>query len=132
MDLKTRSVVDTFTYNVVDPVTGDNVEGMTVNLRPTYSAEWKREDAKLVRQMRAKGRNYKPTPDDMMQTRVKLASSVIASWTGFEEDGKKLQCVPSTVERVLAEYPWLLNQIDIALGDESNFLTKGSQDSESA
>lgn len=130
MDLKTRSIVDTFTYNVVDPVTGDNVEGMTINLRPTYSAQWKQADAKLTRQFRAKGKNYKATPDDMTETRVKLAASVVASWDGFEEDGKKLQCVPSTVERVLTEYPWLLKQIDYALGDESNFLTKESKDSD--
>jgi hypothetical protein len=92
--------------------------GMSVKMKTTYSVEWKNARKELIKTLKDQ---KDMTEEDVTASKAKMIASVVMSWTGFEENGKSLRCVPSTVERILTEYPWLLEQLDIALGNEKNF-----------
>lgn len=113
MELLNRKPVATFEVVIKDPTTGDDTD-ISINLKTTYSAEWREAKSKLPELIKNQGYNVE-------QSRAHMISSVVASWDGLIEDGKQLKCVPSTIERVLLEYPWITNQLDTELGNESNF-----------
>ncbi len=125
MDLAKRAPLESFVYTVVDPVTGEEVPDMRVTLLSTFSAEWKKAQQQLSRKYKLKGKKHQASPDELLQSRVHMVGSVIADWEGFEENGEPLPCNDENIEHVLNTYNWLLNQLDIALSDDANFLSKG-------
>lgn len=125
MDLKLLKLSDSFVHNV--QIDGVPINGMTVTLRNKYSPEWKARVSELavrLQELKKDEANYQYERDKIS---IELLESAVCEWTGFEEGGEKLECTPDVVRRVLAEYQWLREQIDQAVGSTANFLPSAAK-----
>lgn len=52
---------------------------------------------------------------------AKLLAAATASWSGVSEDGTELEPTPENIERVYREYPWIMTQVDVAIGEKQRF-----------
>ena len=75
----------------------------------------------------AKGgfRNTSISIEEVEQDGIELLAACTKAWAGMVENGKDIVCTASNAVDVYTRYPWIREQVDIAIGDRANFI-KGS------
>lgn len=125
MDLKLLKLSDSFVHNV--QIDGVPINGMTVTLRNKYSPEWKARVSELAMRLQELKKDEASYQYERDKINAELLEAAVCEWDGFEEDGKKLDCTPDVVRRVLTEHEWLREQIDRAVGSTANFLPSAAK-----
>jgi len=128
-NLKKIKSLETFDYSVKDDE--GNPTGVTFVLAgPTHPVRKQAQLAinrKLIAHANKTGKVELPDPEDAEADRIKnLANSTLA-WNGFVNDDG--QDVPFSTDAALELYKdpemlWLVDQIDTALAEKSNFTKK--------
>lgn len=99
---------------------------MTVTLHGPYSSRYKavlrEQQQRRVMEAAQRGDAATLTPDEIDEMTQELVSRCIEDWSITLEGDEKLPCTPENVESVLTEFPWLRDQLNIALGNVSAFL----------
>lgn len=119
IDLSSLQFADTYTMPVTHPSTGMPIDGMTVTLKGKHSKEWKSALSILARNA---PKNAKPDLERSEKVGTELLASVVVGWSGFEENGKPVQCSKEAAKDLMTRYPWLRKQIDAAVDEDANFL----------
>lgn len=126
--LKTSKSEQGAVLQVLHPSTEEAIKGMTITLLGQDSSVYRKiqlgkQQAALNRM--AKGKkvadlNAEKLAEDTLDDLVSLT----LDWTGFELDGKKLECTPENVLKVYGdnELSWLKEQVNEFIGDRANFL----------
>lgn len=109
------------------PVTGEKL-GLSVRVASYQSERVKKVQRKLANvAMREQRRNPKKaaTVDEVEEKAHDIMVAAIISWSGFERDGKPLDCTPENVRAVLSnpDLWFIAEQIDKAAEDQQGFLT---------
>lgn len=125
------TVKDTTTIEIVHPATGEvlpNADGspMTVTIHGPYSARYK-SVIREQQQARTKdivrgGKAPVMTPDEIETYGRDLMARCIETWEVTLEGDEKLPCTPENIQMVMDEFPWLRDQISLAMGDVAGFL----------
>lgn len=123
----------TTTITVCDPVTRQPLktiggeEDMTVTLHGPYSDHYKQvlreQQQRRTTEMVGKG---SPTmsPEELDEFSRDLLFKCIESWTVTLEGDEIVPLEREAVEAVFTEFPWLRDDIDVALGSRGNFLER--------
>lgn len=126
--LKTSKSEQGAVLQILHPSTEEPIKGMTITLLGQDSSVYRKiqlgkQQAALNRM--AKGKkvadlNAEKLAEDTLDDLVSLT----IDWTGFELDGKKLECTPENVLNVYSDVglSWLKEQVNEFIGDRANFL----------
>lgn len=116
---------DTTTMHLTDPATGKPAPGVSFEVYSKDSDTFRIAKLKIDRQ-RAKrwqgSRKFNIDPADIEQENLTLIASCIAGWTGLSLGGKKYEYSKENAVKLLTEFPEIYEQIDLFVGDRSNFL----------
>jgi len=128
------TVKDTTTITLFDPATGKdllNADGtaMTVAVYGPYSDRYKSvlraQQQQRVAEITAKGRDSATlNPDEMEAMSRELTLQCIADWNLTLEGDTTLPFSFEAAESVLTEFPWVRDQISVAMGNVGNFLER--------
>jgi hypothetical protein len=124
------TIKDTTTITLQHPATGKsllNADGtpMTVVLHGPYSERYKsvlRDQQQ--RRMTEMGRGTRATmsPDELDAFASELLVRCIDDWSITLEGDEKLPFSADAVESVMAEFPWVKDQINAVMGNIADFL----------
>lgn len=99
---------------------------MTVTLHGPYSKRYKetlRAQQQLrVEEMALSGVDGSLNPGELDAMTRELVAKCIEEWNVWETDEIQLDCTPENIEKVFEEHPWVLDQLNAALGRSGNFL----------
>ena len=112
---------------LVDPITGDALEGVTIRLLGTDSAAYRNYARDMQRKRMeklAKSRNRKPDFSVSEQEEAEMLAICTVGWAGLEEDGEELKFSHDAAVKLYMDYPWIKEQVDSFVGDRANFLAK--------
>ena len=127
------TVKDTTTITLFHPATGADLLNadktpMTVTLHGPYSERYK----SVLREQQQKrvmdtprsgnGRPAAMTTDEIEAASNELLMRCIEDWAITLEGDEKLPFTPENAEPVLKEFPWLRDQLNIAMGNVAGFL----------
>ena len=123
--LDTRKGADAgFELHLTHPRTGEALP-MVINLLGADSRVY--QDAQRTQNRRRlaeaqKVRRMTLTPEALEADALELLVAVTRGWSGFTQGGKAVDCTPQNVQRIYTEFPWIREQVDLAIGDRANFL----------
>lgn len=86
-----------------------------------------REDMSLIKRQPKKS---DITDEDIERARNRKVEDIaicIIDWTGIEEKGEIVPFSYENAVRILTDYPWLHEQLDMFIGDRANFLPSAGQ-----
>jgi len=111
--------------------TYDPIKGMTVTLKGTDSAFYrkgklKKEQAIIDRQINSKGK-AKIDAEKLYEDSIEDLATMTVSWSGFEEDGKPIECTAKNAARVYEEYSFIKEQVQAFVNERDNFRSKGKK-----
>ena len=86
-----------------------------------YRAESNAIQRKNIAQMK-KSRKIDLDLDEMEDAATSILASCTVSWVGVELDGKELECTRDNAMMVYERFPWIREQIDVAINDRANFM----------
>jgi hypothetical protein len=125
------TVKDTTTITLFHPATGKdllNADGtpMTVTVHGPYSERYKtvlrdQQQRRMTDMTRAAARTNM-TPEEIDAFAQELMTRCIEDWSLTLEGDDKLPFSAEAATTVLAEFPWLRDQINAAIGDVAGFL----------
>jgi len=125
------TVKDTTTITLFHPATGKdllNADGtpMTVTVHGPYSERYKavlrdQQQRRMTDMTRAAARTNM-TPEEIDAFAQELMTRCIEDWALTLEGDDKLPFSAEAATTVLAEFPWLRDQINAAIGDVAGFL----------
>lgn len=127
MDLSQLSTAsafdDGYVMQVVHPITGSPVEGMTVTVAGQDSKRYIAAQRRLTDKRLARGGKVL-TAKDLEEEDVHGLAAVVLGWTGFERGGEPVPCTETEVLRLLVDHGflWLRRQISEAVHTRANFL----------
>lgn len=108
---------------VVHPVTGEPIEGMSITLLGKDSTVYNQRIAAAKRKA-AKAKKYgiEDAEDDALSNRI----ACTVAWEGMVFNGEPLECIPDNVRKIYADdgFRWLVDQVDAFQRDRSNFFPK--------
>lgn len=123
----------TTSITVCDPVTRQTLktiggeEDMTVTLHGPYSDHYKQvlreQQQRRTTEMVGKGSSTM-SPEELDEFSRDLLFRCIKSWTVTLEGDEIVPLEREAVDAVFAEFPWLRDDIDMALGNRGNFLER--------
>lgn len=125
MDLNSLKLSDSTTIEILNPRT-QVATGMTVTLRssdsPEIQALLRANQNKRIQQAQVSGKLVM-TAEQREEEGTALLVAAVVDWSGFELDGKPLECTASNVRMILADpaYAWIRRQVDAAFGDQTRF-----------
>lgn len=124
----------TTTITVCDPETREPIrligqdEPMTVTLHGPYSEHYKKvmRDQQQRRMTDMAGRaSATMSPAELDEFSRELLFRCIESWTiVLDEGGEVVPLEREAVDAVFAEFPWLRDDIEVAMGSRGNFLER--------
>lgn len=127
MDLNALSTADAFdngyTMQVMHPVTGEPVEGMTITVVGQDSKRYLEAQRAMTDKRLA--RVGKPmTAKDHELEDVDGLVAVTIGWTGFERNGVEIPFTPIEVRRIYIDHGflWLRRQVNEAVHKRENFI----------
>lgn len=69
-----------------------------------------------------KSRSLDIDPDELEADTISILSACTLSWEGMELDGKPLEFSTQNAQMVYTRFPWIREQIDVAVNDRANFM----------
>jgi len=111
---------------LVDPINGDDLDGVTIKLLGTDSAAYRNYERDVQRKRiakLAKSRNRKADFSVSEEDECEMLAVCTVGWSGLNEDGEELKYSHEAAVRLYMDYPWIKEQVDLFIGDRANFLT---------
>jgi molecular chaperone DnaK (HSP70) len=125
------TVKDTTTITLYHPATGKDLLNadktpMTITLHGPYSERYKsvlrdQQQRRMTDMTRAAARTSM-TPEEVEALSQELLIRCIEDWSITLEGDEKLAFSVDAVESVMAEFPWLKDQVNAAMGNVADFL----------
>ena len=123
-DLKNLDVVSLAntgtTVDIVHPVTGDPL-GIKVTVAGMDSDLYRKAQRKILNK-RLNDKKFKTRAEELENESIDLLAHCTMSWEGVEEDGVVVPFTVDNAKKVYRTYPWMKEQVDVAIGDRGNFL----------
>jgi hypothetical protein len=114
-----------FGLDIMHPSTGENL-GITITLLGKDSDEFQRvsraQSKRRIEKTRRGMRGPVVTQEEVDQDGIELLAACTTGWTGVVMSGKEVPFSRSEAEKLYREFPWMREQIDVAIGDRSNFI----------
>jgi len=115
--------------NIYHPGTMVDLD-ITINVLGKDSDEWMKNQYAAQRKYQAKvtkggyrsSVSLLPDPEEVARRDRELLAKCTRSWSGVELDGKELEFSTDNAVMVYERFPWVKEQIDIAIGDRANFI----------
>ena len=117
--LEDEGVVVHITNANGEPLYFGDKQPVTITVAGTYSKRY-REAERAVTSRRFKG-NRTPDIDAIRKEALNLTAECVLAWDGFFDGGKVLECSKANVVKVLDGFPWVLQQVEVAMGDHAGF-----------
>ena len=112
--------------NVLHPITGEPIEGVTVTLLGKDSTLYNRKLAELRQSLKISKTDV--SVEIVNESLLDIKVAAVVAWTGIElaDDAGKLAplpCTPENVRLILADtgYKWLSDQIEVFIDNRANF-----------
>ena len=124
-DLASLVAKETARVTFVNPLTGKEIPDLWMDVYSKDSEQFQRAEnkinAKRWRKLRTRSGNIDPA--EQRHDEVELLAACIANWGGpWELDQKPLPYSPQNAMLVLERVPAIREQLDLFVGDRSNFL----------
>ena len=125
-----------FDVRIYHPGTNEDLD-IIINVLGKDSDEFlkvSREQSKKRMAKMSKGgfRNAAPVPiEEIESDGISLLAACTKSWTGVIIDGKEIVCNHNNAVMLYERFPWIKEQIDVAIGDRANFIKGFSKPSSS-
>lgn len=124
MDLAKRFNYEaTFPLQIIDPVSKEEL-GIRFDIRSNSSPEAKRVERQILDEgMQSTIQGKTPDSASTVANEIRKAASYVAGWDWGEHsyNGKKPECSPEMVSKVLDEQDWLFSQVVGAARKLANF-----------
>lgn len=124
-DIGTLKSRDTATMTLTDPATGKPAPGVSFEVYSKDSDVFRSAKLKIDRQRAKKWQGHRKMtldPAEIEQENLELVAACIAGWKGLSFDGKKFEYSKENAVKLLSDFPEIYEQIDMFVGDRSNFL----------
>ena len=66
--------------------------------------------------------NTAPPPEEIERDGIELLAACTKAWSGVVIDGKAIECTKQNAIELYERFPWIKEQVDIAIGDRANFI----------
>lgn len=116
-----------YKFNLVHPATGEKLDAV-ITVRGSQSKvvqKYSRKKFQEIEQAKTmaarKGKEYKPSLDDLEDLAIETTSLRVIGWSGIGENGKELEFTPENVAKVLRDHPWIREQVMEESEQLSNF-----------
>jgi len=115
-----------FDVQIYHPGTNEDL-GITIKVLGKDSDEFQKvsraQSKKRMAKMTKGGfRNVSLSPEEIEQDGLDLLAACTKSWSGVVVDGKTLECNKENAIALYERFPWIKEQIDVAMGDRANFI----------
>lgn len=60
--------------------------------------------------------------EEVEQDAIDLLASCTKGWIGVVIDGKEIECNVDNAKMLYTRFPWIREQVDVAIGDRANFI----------
>lgn len=113
---------------IINPFTGEPLEGTIILLRGADSAEFQRATKaagnRRLESMTKKGAQNTVTIEALAKDTVEAFVAVTIGWSGIELDGKELDYSEANARKLYSDerFPWLVEQLDTFVGNRRNFM----------
>lgn len=98
-------------------IKGDDGKAWTITVIGTDSDKWKSLQAAMTK---------KRSQDADENAMEKLLAGLVVGWKGIVLDGDVLKFTPQAAIKLLMDYPWIRDQINLFANDRANFLPVAS------
>lgn len=105
MDILKYKPIDSIDVKITDPLGGET--DIVITVVGVHTAQWRTATA-----------GYDPSIDT---TGARLLACATISWQNITEDGEPIEPTLDNFERVYLLYPWIRDQVDLAIGDKKRF-----------
>lgn len=61
-------------------------------------------------------------PEEIEQDGIELLAACTKGWIGVVLEGKEIECNADNAVMLYKRFPWIKEQIDVAVGDRANFI----------
>jgi len=121
-----KAANDGANVELVHPVSGEGL-GIRVRVIGKDSDEFRRliaaQSRRRVQRMAKQGRGVKaPDQEEIEHENVDLLAASTLGWEGMVYEGKELPFTRENAVMVYSKYPWVREQVDVAIGDRSLFI----------
>jgi hypothetical protein len=117
-----------FDVCIYHPGTNEDLD-ITINVLGKDSDEFQkvsRAQSKKRMAKMTKGGGFRVTPtipvEEIEQDAIALLAACTKSWNGVVVEGKAIDCTTDNAVMIYERFPWIKEQVDIAIGDRANFI----------
>ena len=117
-----------FDVKIYDPGTLVDL-GITINVLGKDSDEFQKVSRSQSKKRLAKltkggfrAQNMTPPPEEMEADGIELLAKCTKSWKGIVLGGKEIDFSHDNATMIYTRFPWIKEQVDIAVGDRANFI----------
>ena len=130
IDLSTLDTVkgsnEGFDVQIYNPATNEDL-GITINILGKDSDEFlkvsRAQSKKRMAKMTKGGfRNTSVPVEEIEQDSLALLAACTKSWSGIIVEGKAVECTTDNAVMIYERFPWIKEQVDVAMGDRANFI----------
>lgn len=119
-----------------DPETGSYEKASVIFLLGSEAPAYRREVATRAnirqRSQRARGKNYVPTEDDILEAADKIEqdeayhlAAITTGWSNIELDGEPLEFTRENAVKLYQRFSWIKQQASAFSEDSGNYLGNG-------
>ena len=131
MDLKKYNLTERAdngaTLDLVDPITGETLEGVTFMLLGTDSAAYREHTRGIQRARIAKLAKSRSKSLDLSVSEREEAETLAVctiGWEGIKYGEVELEYSHDAAVQLYLNHPWIKDQVDAFIGDRANFLAQ--------
>lgn len=116
-----------FDVRIYHPGTNEDLD-ITINVLGKDSDEFQKisraqHKKRMAKTLKGGFRNNATIPvEEIEQDGLELLASCTKAWTGVILDGEQLECNKENAIIIYERFPWIKEQVDIAIGDRANFI----------
>lgn len=118
---------DGFEVQIYHPATNEDLD-ITITVLGKDSDEFQKVSRAQQRKRMAKMQkggfrmNQIIPVEEIEQDNISLLAACTKAWKGVIVEGKTIECTKENAMMIYEKFPWIKEQIDIAIGDRANFI----------
>jgi hypothetical protein len=124
-DIGSLKAKDTSIMHLTDPATGKTAPGVEFEVYSKDSDVFRAAKLKIDRQRAKKWQGHRKMtldPAEIEQENLELVAACIVGWKGLSFGGKKFEYSKENAVKLMQDFPEIYEQVDLFVGDRSNFL----------
>lgn len=115
-----------FDVQIYHPGTNEDL-GITIKVLGKDSDEFRKisqaqSKKRMAKISKAGFRNSNVPLEEIERDGLELMAACTKAWTGVVIDGKALECNAVNAIELYERFPWIREQVDLAIGDRANFI----------